>query len=49
MRSRGRRIFVHINGDIHEITLGKVEGTGREIKYHHNLEKMLISGEFSWC
>lgn len=44
-----RRIFIHVNGNIHEIIVGDCDGTTREIKEFHNLEKMLISGEFNWC
>lgn len=42
------RIFVHYNGTVHEIAKGKCEGTNREIKEGHNIEKMLLSGEFDW-
>lgn len=42
------RLFVYINGELHEITLGKCEGTNREIREAHNIGKMLISGEFDW-
>ena len=42
------KIYVHEGGNIHEITVGKCEGTNREIREGHNIEKMLLSGEFSW-
>ncbi len=42
------RLFVHINGGEHELTIGDCEGTTREIRAGHNLEKLLISGEFDW-
>ena len=42
------RLFVHINGEIHEITLGDCDGTTREIREAHNIEHMLIAGEFDW-
>ncbi len=42
------RIFVHADGEIHEITVGECEGTDREIKPAYNIEKMLYAGEFSW-
>lgn len=43
-----KRLFVHINDEVHEITLGDCEGTERLIREAHNLEKMLIAGEFDW-
>ena len=42
------RIFVHYNGTVHEIAKCKCEGTNCEIKEGHNIEKMLLSGEFDW-
>ena len=42
------RIFVHTNGEVHEITIGDYDGTNREICEGYNLEQMLFSGEFSW-
>ena len=44
----GRRLFVHANGEVHEITLGECEGTDKEIREAHNIEKILIAGTFSW-
>ena len=43
-----RRLFVHFCDKVHEITLGKCEGTGRYIREGHNIEKMLMNGEFDW-
>ena len=43
------KLFVHINGEIHEVTKGDCEGTNRDIKASHNIEKMLLTGEFDWC
>ena len=42
------KLFVHINGEIHEITLGDCDGTTRDIREAHNIEHMLIAGEFDW-
>lgn len=42
------KIFVHVNGETHEITVGECEGTNRDIKPAYDIEKMLYAGEFSW-
>lgn len=44
----GRRVFVHVNGTEHEITIGECEGTNKEIREAHNIEKMLLAGTFDW-
>lgn len=42
------RLFVHVGKEVHEITLGECEGTDREIREEHSLDKMLINGVFDW-
>ena len=42
------RLFVHVRGEVHEMTLGSCEGTDKEIRVAHNLEKMLLAGAFDW-
>lgn len=44
----GEKLFVHCNGECHEITLGKCEGTEKEIREVHNLERILFAGGFDW-
>lgn len=45
--TKGYRIFVHDKPDSKfEITLGKCERTNREIRMGHNLERMILTGEF---
>lgn len=43
-----KKLFVHINSEVYEITIGKCCGTTREIKKTHNIEKLLFAGEFDW-
>ena len=43
-----KRLFVVVNTETHEITLGKCEGTDKEIHKAHNIEKMLLNGAFDW-
>lgn len=47
----GYRLFVHTDrndANGHEITLGECEGTNKEIREAHNIEKMLFAGTFDW-
>lgn len=44
----GERLFVHVNNEIHEITLGKCEGISEYIKITYNLEELLFTGKFDW-
>jgi len=43
-----KRLFVRVKGEEHEITLGKCEGTDKEIRKVHNIEKMLLNGAFDY-
>ena len=44
------RLYVHVGESVHEIKKGchKSNGTRREIREAHNIEKLLFAGEFSW-
>lgn len=43
------KLFAHIKGETHEIGTGLFDtGTERYLTEHHNLEKLLISGDFEW-
>jgi len=43
----GFRLFIHPSiGDMFEITFGKCANTSREIGPHHDILKLLLSGEF---
>lgn len=42
------RLFVVLDDVVHEITLGKCEGTDKEIREAHNIEKMLLNRAFNW-
>ena len=44
----GKRLFVHLKGEVHEIREGECEGTEKEIKISHNIEKLLLNGSFSY-
>lgn len=43
------RLFVHVNGEEHEITLGKCEGTSRYIRKENDLPYLIMAGEFDWA
>jgi hypothetical protein len=44
---KGYRIFIHMLDDqVVEMKLGHIEGCGKEIRVAHNLEKLLLAGEF---
>lgn len=43
----GFRLFIHPSiGDMFEITFGECANTSREIQPHHDILKLLLSGEF---
>lgn len=46
--AEGWKIFVHFNDKIHEIKVGNCEGTVKELRQCHNVEKLLLSGAFDW-
>lgn len=43
-----KKLFVHYQGRVHEITLGVCEGTDKYIRKEHNIEKLLFAGHFDW-
>jgi len=42
------RLFIHKDGKQLEITLGDCQGTSRKIKEEHNLERLVLGGEFDF-
>ena len=42
------RLFVHKNNKYIEITLGECQGTERFIRPEHNLERLVLGGEFDF-
>lgn len=44
----GKRLFVHLKGQKHEIREGVCEGTDKDIRISSNVEKMLLSGSFEY-
>lgn len=43
-----KNLTVWYKGEEHDLTLGSCEGTDKEIRFAHNLQKILFAGGFSW-